>query len=103
MLAALLKKIFGTKHQRDVKRMMPAVQAINALGPELERLADAELRVKTEEFKQRVAEGAEVEDLLVEAFAVSPEAACRRIGLRPFDVQPPAATRLHQPPLPPIA
>jgi preprotein translocase subunit SecA len=96
MLAALLKKIFGTKHQRDVKRMMPAVQAINALGPELERLADAELRVKTEEFKKRVAEGAEVEDLLVEAFAVCREAAWRRIGMRPFDVQLIGGMVLHE-------
>src|SRR5437660_9542608 len=96
MLAALLKKIFGTKHQRDVKRMMPAVQAINALGPELERLADTELRVKTEELKKRVAEGAEVEDLLVEAFAVCREAAWRRIGMRHFDVQLIGGMVLHE-------
>ena len=96
MLGALLKKIFGTKHQRDVKRMMPAVQAINALGPELEGLADAELRVKTEEFKKRVAEGAQVEDLLVEAFAVCREAAWRRIGMRHFDVQLIGGMVLHE-------
>jgi preprotein translocase subunit SecA len=96
MLAALLKKIFGTKHQRDVKRMTPAVQAINALGPELERLADAALRVKTEEFKKRVAEGAEVDDLLVEAFAVCREAAWRRIGMRHFDVQLIGGMVLHE-------
>ncbi|PYN14811.1 MAG: preprotein translocase subunit SecA, partial [Candidatus Rokuibacteriota bacterium] len=96
MLAALLKKIFGTKHQRDVKRMMPAVQAINALGPELERLADAELRGKTEEFKKRAAEGAAVEDLLVEAFAVCREAAWRRIGMRHFDVQLIGGMVLHE-------
>jgi preprotein translocase subunit SecA len=96
MLAALLKKIFGTKHQRDVKRMMPAVEAINALGPELERLADAELRRKTEEFKKRVAEGAEVEDLLVDAFAVCREAAWRRIRMRHFDVQLIGGMVLHE-------
>src|SRR5207302_10853503 len=96
MLAALLKKIFGTKHQRDVKRMMPAVQAINALGPELERRADAELRGKTEELKKRAAEGATVEDLLVEAFAVCREAAWRRIGMRHFDVQLIGGMVLHE-------
>src|SRR5437667_10644536 len=96
MLAALLKKIFGTKHQRDVKRMMPAVQAINALGPELERLADAELRGKTEEFKKRAAEGAAVEDLLVEAFAVCREAAWPRVGMRHFDVQLIGGMVLHE-------
>src|SRR5437016_4222488 len=96
MLGALLKKIFGTKHQRDVKRMMPAVQAIHGVRPELEGLADAELRVKTEEFKKRVAEGAQVEDLLVEAFAVCREAAWRRIGMRHFDVQLIGGMVLHE-------
>ncbi|MBM4439761.1 MAG: preprotein translocase subunit SecA [Candidatus Rokubacteria bacterium] len=88
MIDLILKKIFGTKHDRDVKRMQPRVAAINALEPELQRLDDAALAAKTEEFRRRLAEDdADVEDLLEEAFAVCREAARRVLGMRHFDVQ----------------
>ena len=69
MLNVLVRAVFGTKHERDAKRMRPAVESINALAPELERFSDAELRAKTDEFRKRLADGAELDDLLVEAFA----------------------------------
>lgn len=87
MLNALLRTIFGTKHERDVKRMMPVVQTINALEPELVALDDAALRARTDHLRERVAGGAELDDLLPEAFAVCREAARRTLGMRHFDVQ----------------
>src|SRR5216117_1541499 len=87
MIDAILRKIFGTKHERDVKRMMPAVEATNALEPSVQALGDAELRAKTDELRKRLADGAEVDDLLPEAFAVCREAARRTVGMRHFDVQ----------------
>jgi preprotein translocase subunit SecA len=87
MLDAILKKIFGTKHDRDVKRMQPAVGAIAALEPALQALADPALSAKTDEFRARQAHGEELAALLPEVFAVAREAARRWLGMRPFDVQ----------------
>jgi preprotein translocase subunit SecA len=87
MLNALLRTLFGTKHERDVKRMMPTVAAINALEPELQRLDDGALGAKTEELKRRLADGQVVDELLPEAFAVCREAARRQLSMRHFDVQ----------------
>jgi preprotein translocase subunit SecA len=87
MIDAILKKIFGTKHERDVKRMMPVVAEINALESAMQAFDDAALRAKTDEFRKRVADGAELEDVLPEAFAVCREAARRSLGMRHFDVQ----------------
>ncbi len=87
MLNAVLRKILGTKHERDVKRMMPTVQAINALEPTLQSLSDAELRARTDGFRQQLAADAEVDEILPEAFAVCREAARRTLGMRHFDVQ----------------
>src|SRR6266508_924946 len=87
MLNVLIRAVFGTKHERDAKRMRPAVEAINALGPDLERAPDAALRAKTDEFRKRLADGAQLDDLLVEAFAVCREAARRTVRMRHFDVQ----------------
>jgi preprotein translocase subunit SecA len=87
MIDAILKKIFGTKHERDVKRMLPAVAAINALEPTMQALDDEALRGKTDELRKRFADGAEIEDVLPEAFAVCREAARRALGMRHFDVQ----------------
>jgi preprotein translocase subunit SecA len=87
MLNALLRKVFGTKHERDVKRMMPTVQAINAFEPGLRTLSDAELRAKTDEFRRRLGAGADPDDILADAFAVCREAARRSLGMRHFDVQ----------------
>src|SRR6266446_2064631 len=85
--AAILKKIFGTKHERDVKRMMPVVAEINVLEPPVQALDDAALRSRTDELRKRVADGAEIEEVLPEAFAVCREAARRSLGMRHFDVQ----------------
>jgi preprotein translocase subunit SecA len=96
MLNVLVRAVFGTKHERDAKRMRPAVESINALGPALERLSDSELKAKTDEFRKRLADGAEVDDLLVEAFAVCREAARRTVRMRHFDVQLMGGMILHQ-------
>src|SRR3989441_7633040 len=96
MLSVLFRAIFGTKHQRDVKRMRPAVEAINTLGPELEGVTDAALRAKTDEFRKRLGDGEEVDDLLVEAFAVCREAARRTVRMRHFDVQLMGGMVLHR-------
>ncbi|MBI4269870.1 MAG: preprotein translocase subunit SecA [Candidatus Rokubacteria bacterium] len=87
MIEALLKKVFGTKHERDVKRMMPVVQEIGALESTVAELDESGLRVKTGEFRKRLAAGETVDDLLPEAFAVCREAARRTVHMRHFDVQ----------------
>src|SRR6202162_1278170 len=96
MLNILIRAILGTKHERDAKRMRPTVEAINALGADLERVPDAALRAKTDEFRKRLADGAQVDDLLVEAFAVCREAARRTVRMRHFDVQLMGGMVLHQ-------
>ena len=96
MLDFVLKKIFGTKHERDVRRMLPKVAAINALESDLQRLDDAALRGKTDEFRQRLVDDTDVEKLLEEAFAVCREAARRTLGMRHFDVQLIGGMVLHE-------
>src|SRR5215813_3640624 len=95
MFSLIFRKIFGTKHERDVKRMRPAVAEINALEPATQALTDAELRAKTDELRQRLADGAEVEEVLPEAFAVCREAARRTVRMRHFDVQLMGGMVLH--------
>ncbi len=87
MLDLLLKKIFGTKHARDVKRMQPTVASINAFEQDLQALSEAALAAKTDEFRTRLAGEQRVDDLLPEVFAVGREGARRWLGMRPFDVQ----------------
>src|SRR5881296_1686447 len=96
MIDALLKKIFGTKHERDVKRMMPVVQAINGLEASLSPLDDAGLRAKSDDFKKRIVGGEPLDDILPEAFAVCREAARRTVGMRHFDVQLIGGVVLHE-------
>src|SRR5437773_4120250 len=96
MIAVVLRAVFGTKHERDVKRMMPVVLQINALEPELQRLDDAGLAGKTDELRKRVADGESVDDVLVEAFAVCREAARRTLAMRHFDVQLIGGMVLHE-------
>jgi len=96
MLNTLLRKVFGTKHERDVKRLQPNVVAINALEPHLKTLDDAALRAKTAEFRKRLEDGADVDDVLGEAFAVCREAARRALGMRHFDVQLIGGMVLHE-------
>jgi preprotein translocase subunit SecA len=92
----VLTKVFGSQHERDVKRAQPMVDAINALEPETKKLSDAELRAKTDEFRARLADGASVDDLLTEAFAVVREASIRTVGMRHFDVQLIGGMVLHK-------
>ena len=87
MLNELLGKVFGSQHERDVRRMEPTVAEINALEPAMQQLSDEALRAKTDEFRTQLAEGAKLDDLLVPAFAVAREAAVRSVGMRPYDVQ----------------
>src|SRR5881398_2727870 len=96
MIDAILRKIFGTKHERDVKRMMPAVEATNALEPSLTSLDETGLRAKSDDFKKRIVGGEPLDDGLVEAFAVCREAARRTVGMRHFDVQLIGGMVLHQ-------
>src|SRR5436305_2064330 len=87
MIDAVLAKVFGTKNEREVKGMLPTVAAITALEPGLQALSDADLAAKTIEFKERIAQGATLDDLLIEAFAVVREAGRRVLKMRHFDVQ----------------
>jgi preprotein translocase subunit SecA len=96
MINQALAKVFGSKHERDIKRMQPVVEAINTLEPEIEALSDDELRAKTAEFRQQLEQGIELDDLLVPAFAVVREAARRTVEMRPFDVQLIGGIVLHQ-------
>src|SRR5690606_30611882 len=84
---SLARKIFGSSNDRRIKGFRPRVEAINALEKEMEALSDEALRAKTDEFRQEIAAGKSLDDLLIPAFAVAREAARRALGLRPFDVQ----------------
>ena len=87
MLTWLMKKVFGTSHERAIRRMKPRVAAINGLEAEMKKLSDAELRGKTAEFKTKLDNGATLDDLLVPAFAVCREASRRALKMRHYDVQ----------------
>ncbi len=91
-----LSKIVGTHSEREVKRVIPIVNKIEAMEPEMEKLSDEELRGKTDEFKKRLAEGETLDDILPEAYAVVREASKRTIGLRHFRVQLIGGVILHQ-------
>ncbi len=96
MLDATLAKIFGTRNEREIKRLRPLVAAINDLEPGLQQLSDTELAQKTVEFKQRIANGEPLDDLLIESFAVCREASRRVLNMRHFDVQLIGGTVLHR-------
>ena len=96
MIDTLLKTVFGSKHQRDIKAIQPTVDRINALEPSLSDQTDQELRAHTDRFKTRLAAGESLEDLLPEAFAVVREAARRVLKMRHFDVQLMGGVVLHQ-------
>ncbi|MGD9849251.1 MAG: preprotein translocase subunit SecA [Desulfuromonas sp.] len=87
MIRSLSRKLFGTKNDREIKKMRTTVARINALEEEIAALDDAALQHRTVEFRQRLAQGESLNDLLVEAFAVVREAARRVLGMRHFDVQ----------------
>jgi len=90
------RKLFGTDNDRTLKRIRPLVAAINDLEPRIQPLTDGELRGKTAEFKERLARGASLEDILPEAFAVVREASRRTTRMRHFDVQLVGGVVLHQ-------
>ena len=96
MLKTVFKKVFGSRNERLVKQMGKTVERINALEPEIQALSDDALRNKTADFRQRLAEGTKLDDLLPEAFAVVREAAQRVLGLRHYDVQLVGGMVLHQ-------
>ena len=87
MIGRILAKIFGSKNDRMIKQYRRTVRVINELEATIEPLADSELAAKTVEFRERLAQGATVDELLPEAFAVVREAARRVLGERHYDVQ----------------
>ena len=96
VIDTLLKSVFGSKHERDIKAIQPTVDRINALEPSLSSQTDEQLRAHTDRFKTRLAAGETLEDLLPEAFAVVREAARRVLKMRHFDVQLMGGVVLHQ-------
>src|SRR5271168_797456 len=96
MLDAALAKIFGTRHEREVKKMRPIIAAINDLEPQMQALSDQELEGQTVKFREQLAQGAPVDDLLIPAFATVREAGRRVLNMRHFDVQLIGGTVLHR-------
>ena len=109
MIDALLKALFGTKSQRDLKKMRPLVRKINEIEVDLQKLSDEELQAKTPEFKNRLANGETLDDIMCEAFAVVKNACRRLVGkevevcgqtlvwdMVPFDVQIMGGIALHR-------
>ena len=92
----LIQKIFGTHSENELKRIYPIVDAIEALEPEMQKLSDNELKDKTREFKERLAGGETLDDILPEAFAVVREAAYRSLGMKHYRVQLIGGIILHQ-------
>ncbi|MEM1289662.1 MAG: preprotein translocase subunit SecA, partial [Pseudomonadota bacterium] len=95
-LSSIASKIFGSSNDRLVKGYQSRVDAINALEAEMEALSDDALRAKTTEFRERLANGEELDDLLSEAFAVVREGAKRALGQRHYDVQLIGGMVLHE-------
>ena len=95
MIGTVLKKVFGSKNERTLKRLRKVVAKVNAFEPALEKLSDSELQNKTAEFRERLQKGETLDQLLPEAFACVREAARRTLGLRHFDVQMIGGMVLH--------
>ena len=95
-MANLLTKILRMGEGRKVKALQQRVETVSALEPEMQKLSDAELREKTDEFRERLAGGETIDDLLSEAFAVVREVSRRTLGMRPFDVQIMGGIVLHE-------
>src|SRR5437764_8176179 len=96
MIQQLLAKVVGTQNDRDLKKLRPLVAQVNALEPSIQPLSDEQLRGKTVEFKQRLANGESLDDVLPEAFAVVREVGRRVLNMRHFDVQLIGGAVLHQ-------
>ncbi|MEX0958259.1 MAG: preprotein translocase subunit SecA [Burkholderiales bacterium] len=95
MISNILKKVFGSRNDRLLRKYANAVQRINALEPEMQKLADAELRARTDQFRERLKQGESLDDLLPEAFATVREASQRALKMRHFDVQLLGGIALH--------
>ncbi len=96
MLTWVARKLFGTSNERALKRIRPIVSEINALEPSMRKLSDTKLKAKTPEFKERIDNGASLDELLIEAFAVCREASRRSLKMRHFDVQLVGGVVLHR-------
>ncbi|PJZ25113.1 preprotein translocase subunit SecA [Leptospira hartskeerlii] len=95
MIQKLLRVLFGSKYERDLKRLTPIVVQINSLEESMRSLSDSELSSQTRKFKERLAKGESLDDILPEAFATVREAALRKLGMRHFDVQMMGGISLH--------
>ncbi len=96
MLDGLARRLFGSANDREIKRLLDGVAEINALEPEFEKLSDDALRARTDMFRERLAAGEDLDDLMTEAFATVREAAKRTLGQRHYDVQLMGGTVLHE-------
>ncbi len=95
-MLGILKKLIGTKNDREIKRLLPVIDRINSFEPAVSSLSDAELRGKTDEFRGRIVQGSALDDLLPEAFAVVREASKRVLKMRHFDMQLLGGIILHE-------
>ena len=93
---SLFEKMFGTHSEREIKRIMPLVDKIEALRPEMQAMTDEQLKARTAEFKERLANGETLDDILVDAYATVREAAVRVLGLEHYRVQLIGGIVLHQ-------
>ena len=96
MIDNILAKIFGTKHEREVKALRPIIAAINDLEPQMQGLSMEELAAQTVHFRQQLAQGATLDDILIPAFATVREAGRRILNMRHFDVQLIGGITLHR-------
>jgi preprotein translocase subunit SecA len=96
MIQRVLTKLFGTKHERDMKLLRPLIEQINSLEPAMQALSDDQLKAKTPEFQQRIKNGETLDAILPEAFAVCREASKRVLGMRHYDVQLIGGITLHR-------
>jgi len=96
MVFGFIKKLIGTHNDREIKRIQRHVEAVNALENEIKALSDDQLKAKTPQLKDKLANGSTLEEILPEAFAVVREASCRTLEMRPFDVQIVGGVVLHE-------
>ena len=96
MIGNLIKKIVGSKNERELKRIRPIIAQVNELESQIQSLSDDQLRARTGEFKDRVEKGAPLDEIIPEAFAVVREAARRTLGERHYDVQLIGGIVLHE-------
>lgn len=96
MIGNVLKKVFGSKNEREINKLRPIVDEINALEPQIQALSDDQLKAKTHGFRERIDQGATLDELLPEAFAVVREVSIRTLSMRHFDVQLIGGIVLHQ-------